>query len=263
MNSIEMDKIINGYWGGYFDSPLTLNKTPDYINVITLAFAGPDKDSSLTTEFLCSRFSKEIIMRWMKDLKDKNPNVKILLSIIDNPTYHWNVVDLDVFTDNVLTLINEWGLDGIDIDGESGMPEECFVEKFTELTFYLRDKMDGEKVLTYTCYTETDCNVLEKIKDKVNWINTMAFFDDYDSLINLFKGYQKIIGDKICIGVKTGSKDDDSVTPLNEVEKLCRFNVKKQGMMLWTINRDTESFTGIKDLTWAKTINSSLKIKSD
>ena len=122
-----MDKVINGYWGGYFDSPLTLNKTPDYFNVVTLAFAGPDKDSSVTTDFLCSRFSKEIIIRWMKDLKKINPSVKILLSIIDNPTYHWNNVNLDLFTDNVLTIINEWGLDGIDIDGQSGMSEHCFV----------------------------------------------------------------------------------------------------------------------------------------
>jgi chitinase len=258
-----MDKVINGYWGGYFDSPLTLNKTPDYFNVVTLAFAGPDKNDTLTTDFLCSRFSKEIIIRWMKDLKKINPSVKILLSIIDNPTYHWNNVNLDIFTDNVFILINEWGLDGIDIDGQSGMSEHCFVHRFTDLTFYLRDKMDGGKILTYTCYTQTDCEVLERIKDKIDWINTMAYFDDYESMVNLYKIYERIVGDKICIGVKAGSKDDESVTPLNEVENLCKFNVKKKGIMLWTINRDTESFTGIKDLTWAKTIQSSLKIKSD
>ena len=28
-----MDKIINGYWGGYFDSPITLEKTPEYFNL--------------------------------------------------------------------------------------------------------------------------------------------------------------------------------------------------------------------------------------
>ena len=29
------------YWGGYFNSPLTLDKIPDYIDVVILAFASP------------------------------------------------------------------------------------------------------------------------------------------------------------------------------------------------------------------------------
>ena len=257
-----MDKIINGYWGGYFDSPITLNKTPEFFNVITLAFIGPDTDSSVTTDFLCSRYSKEVIKRWINELKEKN-NVKILVSIIDNPTYHWNTVDLDIFTNNLMDILNEWNLDGIDIDGESGMPDECFIEKFTDLTYLIRNKMTNDKLLSYTCYTENDCNVLENIKEKIDWVNTMAYFDDFESMKYLYDLYEKIVKNKICIGVKAGSKDDISATEISEVEQLCKFNKNKKGIMLWTINRDTQSFTGYKDYTWANTIHYSLKFKSD
>ena len=103
-----MDKIINGYWGGYFDSPITLEKTPEYFNVITLAFAGPDRNNTLTTDFLCSRYSKELIIEWMKEIKKKNKDCKILLSIIDNPTYHWDLIKKFLFSIYVSILIREW-----------------------------------------------------------------------------------------------------------------------------------------------------------
>ena len=261
-----MDKIINGYWGGYFDSPITLEKTPEYFNVITLAFAGPDRNNTLTTDFLCSRYSKELIIEWMKEIKQKNKDCKILLSIIDNPTYHWDVIQKFLFSNNVSILIREWGFDGIDIDGESGMPSDKFVENFVDLTKNLRKCLGKDKIITYTCYEGTQSNdgqILQEIKDDIQWINTMAYFDDFESMKSLYNDYQKIMNNNICIGVKAGSKDDSSVTPLTEVQQLCKFQPHKKGMMLWTINRDTESFTGHKDHTWGNKIEKSLKLKTN
>jgi chitinase len=261
-----MNKIINGYWGGYFDSPITLNKTPDYFNVITLAFAGPDVNNTLSTEFLCSKYTQECIMGWMKDVKQNNKECKILLSIIDNPTYHWNVIDKDIFSQHVLEVVNEWGFDGIDIDGESGMPDDVFVQNFVNLTQDIKKKLPSHKIITYTCYEGIESNdgdILRQIKDDIHWINTMAYFDDLQSMKQLYTDYQTIMDDRICIGVKAGSKDDSSVTPLDEVKKLCKFEPHKRGMMLWTINRDTKSFTGYKDHTWANMIHISLKLKTN
>ena len=48
-------QIINAYWGGYLNSHITLDKIPDYIDYITLSFAGPD-GNNFTTEFLCSKY---------------------------------------------------------------------------------------------------------------------------------------------------------------------------------------------------------------
>jgi len=257
-------EVINGYWGGYFDSPITLNKVPNYYNVITLAFAGPDKKNSITTDFLCSRYSKKQIIEWMKELRKQNKNCKILLSIIDNPTYHWNIIQKFLFSNNVSILINDWDFDGIDIDGESGMPSDNFVDNFVDLTKNLRKCLGKDKIITYTCYEGTQSNdgkILKEIKDDIQWINTMAYFDDFESMKQLYNDYKLIMNDNICIGVKAGSKDDSSVTPLSEVQQLCKFNSQKKGMMLWTTNRDTLSFTGMQDNTWGDLIYNSSKLK--
>ena len=256
-------EIINGYWGGYFDSPIVLNKVPNYYNVITLAFAGPDDKNSITTDFLCSRYSKKQIMEWMSEIRNKNKDCKILLSIIDNPTYHWNTIQKFLFSNNVSILVKDWGFDGVDIDGESGMPGDVFVENFVDLVKNLRLLLN-DKIITYTCYEGTrsyDGKILENIKNDIQWINTMAYFDDFESMKSLYNDYKKIMGNNICIGVKAGSKDDSSATPLMEVQQLCKFNSHKKGMMLWTTNRDTLSFTGMKDNTWGDLIYQSSKLK--
>ena len=66
-----MKQILNGYWGGYFDSLITLDQTPIFYNYITLAFVGPNHDSSLTTDFLCSNYKPEQIISWIKELQKK------------------------------------------------------------------------------------------------------------------------------------------------------------------------------------------------
>ena len=257
-------EIISGYWGGYFDSPITLNKVPNYYNVITLAFAGPDKGNTISTDFLCSIYSKEQIMKWMKEIRENNYGCRILLSIIDNPSYHWNIIPKFLFCNNVSILVKDWGFDGVDIDGESGMPDNVFVENFVDLTKNLRKCLGNDKIITYTCYEGTvsnDGKILNQIKDDIQWINTMAYFDDFDSMKQLYNDYKKIMGNNICIGVKAGSKDDSSATPLSEVQQLCKFNSQKKGMMLWTTNRDTLSFTGMQDNTWGDLIYNSSNLK--
>jgi chitinase len=241
-----MKQIINGYWGGYFDSIITLEKTPIYFNYITLAFVGPNPDSSLTTEFLCSKYSSEQIISWIKELQSKNQ--KVLVSIIDNPTTHWDQVDIPKFAKSAKEiLIDKWGVDGFDIDAESGM-QSNYCSNFILLATELK-KVLGNKILTYTCYTGTegpDGTILNHIKDDISWINLMAYFVSYNDYISLYQDYYQIIPN-ITIGVKAGTE----FTTLTEVENLSKWNPKKFGMMLWTINRDTFSFTQQPNFTWS------------
>ena len=252
--------IINCYWGGYFDSPHTLDKTPDNIQYVTLAFSNPTPKSQLSTDFLCSKYSNKQIIKWVKLLQIKG--IKVLMSIIDSPTIHWNTIDKVKFAKSVNEIVIEkWGLDGIDIDAESEMSEN-YCENFISLVENIRNEIGKDKIITYTCYQGIeiyDGTILKAIKDKINWINLMAYFDDFDEMIDLFKDYNKIIDENnITIGVKAGADNDPSHTSIEEVKELCKWNPKKKGMMLWTLNRDCNSFTGKTDWLWLDTIKENL-----
>ena len=211
--------MINCYWGGYFDSPITLDKCPDYVDIVTLAFAGPDDNSQLSTDYLCLKYTKHTIMTCMNKLRLKNPKIKILLSIIDNTENHWNKVDLKIFAMSTGMLIKEWGFDGIDIDAESGMPDNvynnCFIELITLLDDYIQFK-NNNLLLSYTCYTgnpNTDGIILLNVKEKINYLNLMAYFDSVDDYDKLYDTYKNFYGsDNIFIGVKAGADGDSSRT---------------------------------------------------
>ena len=249
-----MKQTIIGYWGGYFDSNITLNKTPNYFNYIILAFAGPTKENTLTTEFLCSVYKPEKIIQWIKELQSKGQ--KVLVSIIDSPSTHWDQVDIPKFAQSAKEiLIDQWGVDGFDIDAESGM-QNNYVSNFMLLATELK-KVLGNKILTYTCYTGTDGpdgEILTHVKEHISWINLMAYFISTSEYIDLYQNYNKIIPN-VTIGVKAGSE----FTLLPEVVDLCKWNPNKYGMMLWTINRDTYSFTNQPNFTWSYTIYKNIK----
>ena len=250
------------YWGGYFvtppSSPQFLNLIPSYVDYVILAFAGPIQDSTMETTFLCSRYSANQIKTWIKLLHDKG--IKVLMSLLDTPQTHWDMIDLSKFAKSVKQIaIDQWGCDGIDIDAESGMDSDKYVDKFVELANNLRKEIGDDLILTYTCYTGTqsyDGDILNQIKDKIDWIQLMAYFDTFNSMIDLYNDYKTIMGDEICIGVKAGEPD---MTPISEVKKLCQWNPSKKGMMLWTFNRDIPVYTNKPPLTWCKTIYKNLK----
>jgi chitinase len=241
-----MKQIINGYWGGYFDSQITLDKTPLYFNYVTLAFCNPNSDSTLITDFLCTKYDPQQIKTWIKELQNKGQ--KVLVSIIDSPTTHWDQVDIPKFAQSAKEiLIDDWGVDGFDIDAESGM-QNNYISNFILLITELK-KVLNQKILTYTCYTGTDGpdgEILNHTKELISWINLMAYFISYEDYISLYQDYNKIIPN-VTIGVKAGIE----YTLLPEVKKLTLWNPNKFGMMLWTINRDTFSFTQNPNFTWS------------
>jgi len=135
----------------------------------------------------------------------------------------------------------------------------------------MRKYLTNEKILTYTCYTGAeghDGNILKKTRNKIDWINLMAYFDNYKDMVDLFNDYSKVMpSHQITIGVKAGDKSyDPSTTEIDEVAKLCCWDpvkTEKYGIMLWTINRDIKQFTGKDDGLWTKTISEYLKLVNE
>lgn len=247
------------YWGGYFKNdskyPQTLDMIPEFIDIVILAFVGPLKNSTVETTFLCSIYSEDTIKVWIK--KCQNKGIKVYLSILDTPENHWDTINIPEFVISLKKLITDWNIDGIDIDAESGMSPYNYIDSFINLINEI-NKQISYLPLTYTCYMGTnspDGKILQAVKNKLDYIQLMAYFYDYDNMILLYNDYKKIMGDNIIIGVKAGNPD---VTSLDEVKKLCTWNRNKKGIMLWTFNRDTPQYTNKKLLSWVHTINDNL-----
>jgi hypothetical protein len=253
----------NTYWGGYLFSPTqTLNKCPDYIDTVIVAFIGPDKNSQVETKFVCKIFPKNQIITWIRKLKKRK--IKVLLGILDTPETHWDVVDFEIFGKSLRKTMIDWEVDGFDIDAESG-EERNFVESFVKLIDCVRKVIGYNKTLSYTCYEGKygfDSQIFERSKSKIDYIQLMAYFDTTEEMEKLYDYYKFFFNDNIYIGVKAGEIKDQG-TPINEVMTLCQWNKDKLGIMLWTFNRDNFSFTRQNEWLWCNTIKENLNKRED
>lgn len=251
-----------GYWGGYFNrtTAIALENTPPYVDIVSLAFGCPFGDT-LTLMFLCSQFTEDEMLAQVKKLQARGQ--KVVLSIIDTPTTNWNNIDINIFAESVKNIaIDQWGLDGIDIDGESSMDDSDYAPSFIELVTAVRKAIGPNKLLSFTCYTgsDDDAKILAATGQYLNSVNLMAYFDNMDDMTNLYYTYAKWFDPtQIRIGVKAG------MTPLDEVANLSKWqpqNNTKGGMMLWTLGQDSSFVTGQPNGTWANTIEKNLRNSS-
>lgn len=253
-----MKQKFNAYWAGYLYSPdLTLNKCPDYIDTVIIAFIGPNSNHQVETTFLCHIFKESQILSWIQDLKKRG--IKILFSLLDTPQNHWNKVDFNIFGESLKEFVDKWKPDGFDIDAETGETTNQ-VESFVNLINCVKKVIGSKGIISYTCYEgkySFDSHVFKQVRSKINYVQTMAYFDNFEGMKSLYNYYKEYFEDNIIIGVKAGTIQD-SGTPLNEVYQICKWNENKKGVMLWTFNRDIFAFTHQKNLSWCKMINNNL-----
>lgn len=257
--------VFNGFWNGFQDpdgKPATpLDQTPEYVNFVTLAFAGTAPHSGFTTSYLCKNYPADTIIAWARTLQDKGQ--KVLMSIIDNEDNQWDKVDIPKFAKEASeVIIDKWGLDGVDIDGESGGSS---AEIFTQLIQEFRERMGplgSGRYVTFDSYlfSSEDQEILVATNDDLDWVNLMAYFAQYEYMIMLFQNYSSVVGpQKVTIGVKPGKGGGDQSTPLDEVARLARYQPpegdKKRGMMMYALTRDLPFYTDHPEWTWTETIH--------
>eukprot|EP01083_Nonionella_stella_P245614 853512_1 len=264
---------ITAYWEGYTeqDCSFPLNEIPETVNIIPIAFIQPIKDpdsgSSLATtwdfddQFV---YKKEDIKQWINEINNRGTNQRVLLSILDTPTCHWYPdVDIDMFAKNIAKDCDEWGIGGIDVDAESGMsdPSQMYVKTFVTMIKALRKYLSKDKIITYTCYTQSqwDTDIISQCKNDIEYINTMAYWGNKDAQISLWQHYVNDIGDanKVGIGVKAGNGGDS--TRLDTVKQCAQWvrdnnDIKEKRMMLWSLTRDVKDITSVEDGTFLETI---------
>ena len=259
-----MKKKFTSYWAGYLFSPTqTLDKCPDYIDTVIIAFIGPDINSKVEIKFLTKIFPEKQIMIWINKLKSRGK--KILISLLDTPNKHWDTVDFNIFGKSLKKLMIKWNIDGVDIDAESGENRRKFSESFVNLIKCCRSTIGKNKILSYTCYLGKighDDEIFSKTKNYIDYIQIMAYYYNFTEMKNLYNYYKTFFGNNICIGVKPGMNNEE-YTPINEVIKLSKWNPKKLGMMLWTFNRDNFSFTHKEEWLWSKTIYDNMNYKNN
>jgi hypothetical protein len=264
-------EIFTNYWIGQPpttgpDASPTLNEMPAYVNVVPLAFVTIDSSFELNFDFLCSQNSAAAIQAWIKDIQGNG--TKVTFSI--NSSSIADITDADAFALNVQQNMEEWGVDGVDIDFEP--PSNS--QNVLNVVNALRATLGDDALLTAPIYSPWTSypDFLREFAAPLDYLTTMDYtpYVGYDNTIALFEQYAQAIGtssepayNKLAIGVSCmGPSTGGNFTPLDDVKKLAAWEPEggtKQGMMLYTFSYDVEtrqgSGTGYPDGTFTETIH--------
>lgn len=157
---------------------------PRYLTHINFAFAKINDDY----ETLYLRSSKEERLKKIVALKQDHPDLKVLLSIGGDGAGNFSEMAADQthrknFCQNCLKAVNQYGLDGIDIDWEfptqtahgriTGTPEDT--QNFTYLMRDLREALGNDKLLTVA--TEDGAHYMDfpSIIQYLDFVNIMSY----------------------------------------------------------------------------------------
>lgn len=246
--------MINGFWQGYVQTlpGNLLDQVPEYVDTVTLFVAAPSPESTVSTNYLCKVYPEAQQQGWVKTLQSRGQ--KVLMSLMDTPSTHWNQVDIDAFVASVKNTVmssgeGNWNLQGVDIDLESGMPDEVWVETFTTLIQKLRAELGPSAIITADAFTlgPYETAVLTATKDQLSWVNTMGYFWPADEMERSAQQYAQILGgiNKVAIGVGIGYRGGNS-TPLSEVEEVSAYAQQQglKGIMAFALNNDNTQTSG-------------------
>jgi Glycosyl hydrolases family 18 len=234
------------YWLGYHENPPAIQSLPVGINVVNLFLlnlASSPGGTTLDYNYITSKGTT-----WDEILSQSHAaqanGVKVCVSIIPpNNSLIWNTIpDPDTFAENVYNLVQEWGLDGIDIDPEQGevAPDQNFVTVVQALSKYFGPTSDTGLIMSFASYQLFyDQTVLQPCASLFDYVMLMGYFWSLSDMIDQFNQYAAIVGDQ---NLMFGIGGDPWQTPLPETQQLAVWepnNATKGGMMEFNINDDT------------------------
>jgi hypothetical protein len=263
-------KIINGYWMGYQPDGNVLGATPAYVNKVTLFVAAPAADKKNPDfGYLTKAYTKAQQIAWAKQLQAQG--AEVVMSFMDTPDTHWNDVDIPAFVQNVKAEVidGEWGLNGIDIDLESGMPPGVWAATFTKLIQQFRKTLgpkgttgkNGQCVsrLSVAAYRPSlEQPILQAVGGQLDWLNTMAYWNNAMGNEQLFTTY-KAWTDMVNMGIGVDYSKGQS-TDLGEVSKMAKYAAGANGcgMMEFALNNDCEHYTQQPQWIWLQAIRNGM-----
>jgi hypothetical protein len=255
------------YWIGEEPVPPSppLSAMPAYVPVVPLAFVTITDDFQLDFTFLTKQNRISTIQGWIKEVRANGS--KVLFSINDQKLGH--VPRINLFAEMVAQNALEWGVDGVDLDYEGwDTPDEIVIAVTQALKRAWRDKLGSDPFLSAPIYSPWagHPDFLKSFAAELDLVTTMDYtpYPGFDGTIELFGQYADAIGspEKLAIGVSCMEPGTGNFTPLEDVEKFCKWEPeggRKGGVMLYTFSYDVEARgTGYPDGTWTKTIEANL-----
>ena len=259
------------YWQGFTkngpppDNPPSLTDTPEFIDVICLAFAAPGENSTIVTSFLTKENSKESIISGTEVLQSRNQ--KVLMSINGSTTVPWGSLEPIPFAKSVKAVAKEWKLDGIDLDNETW--GETPGKPFADVIKAIRDEMGNDFIITYPAYQPFRDEFLTEVQSEISWVMTMAYWNGFQDAVDLFDTYAKLIGTpaKVMMGVKPGKYGMSQSTPIADLPKIIGYQppsgVSKAGAMMYSLSIDYNFWTDKPRFAWAEMINTYLPDRNE
>jgi len=259
-----MNESLFAYWQGFTpsgpapDNAPALRDTPEFVDVLATAFSVVGEDSSILTGFLTKGNTKATILADTEFLRGRGQ--KVITSLNGNADVPWSTLKPTLFAKSVKALAAEWQLDGIDLDYETAgtVPGTAFADVIKAL----RDTMGEDFIISYPAYLPFRDQFLSQVVDEVSWVMTMAYWNDYEWAVGLYKEYAEIVGDeKVMIGIKPGRGGHDQSTPITAVPKLAAYEPQgssKAGVMIYSLSIDYEQYTDKPRFAWADLVHTNM-----
>ncbi len=266
---------ISSYWLGYRPADSngkptpTLEETPDFVDVVSLSFALVRPGNVIDTSFMCKPPNTgSTIKQGVKSLKQRKKTV--LLSVGGWGGNCWNNVTSEAaLARNILQVVDEWGLDGVDIDYEGDQPLDDWMKlpscplpagpgvDLSKLVTELRSRLGSEGILT--AVIASDEHYIQAKIDDLNWVSTMSYGSTwlYDTMA---KRYHKDYPATPFVPFVLGVSCSNPKMELDAVKQSCQTPppVGPLSMMLWDLSEDCPGFTGDATWTYLNTVNDNL-----
>ncbi|WP_316821504.1 glycosyl hydrolase family 18 protein [Pedobacter gandavensis] len=260
------DPLFVAYWLGYANQKMIIEELPSGVDVINLFVINLDPDQTLQHLYLTSNgLGWEDILTGVRSQQKKGVRVMASIASAIYPKICWNTIaDPEKFAAEVYDLVvNDWGLDGIDIDPEMGgeVPNETFIKVVLELSKYFGPKSATRKKMSYVTYQYyVDEQLLKRCNACFDYVSLAGYLWDMETMINQFELYAGLVGSKkLLFGVQPGKHQLTSLTDAIQLSQWQPDNGIKGGMMIFNINLDQDfnytneliqslKSTGIKDI---------------
>ncbi|MEO1263811.1 MAG: glycoside hydrolase family 18 protein [Bacteroidota bacterium] len=277
MNNLQPPRLC-AYWLGYRaeidDKPTPMLKdTPDYVDVVVLAFALVRENNTIDLSFMLNppKTAEHSIKEGIKALHDKN--TKVMLSVGGWAGNCWDsVTDVSTLVDNIMKVVDDWDLDGVDIDYEGDRELDDWMKlplcahegdsppNWETLFKTLRKRLGPDRLLTAVTAGKT---FYQSSLDELSWVFTM----DYGST-TLYNDLTTDYLDKnpdskfvpYVLGVSCIQPDAWGAMTVEEVKEACSVKspVGSLCMQFWDLSEDIEAYTNQPSGTYLKTIEDNL-----
>lgn len=249
-----------------------LANLPAYINVVILSFVKPDMvykgGLNFRTTGLEFSYEGEVLKEAIELLRERNPHTRILVSVGGATYTNWRQLNAD----GIAKLVNDFKLDGIDIDYEPSDGFKCSInedglmqcntdDEYVEIIEKLREVLPRPYTISAAPWsvgaygegkwkdskpedngaTGMMIRVLDRAGDKLDMINIMGYNagDSYNPTESL-EAYANYFKGDVVLGAMVPPEDLGShVWSLTDIRKVAGYikDSSAAGMMLWSIHR--------------------------